>query len=739
MPPSRRWAFRLIALLLVPLLALGSVEVVLRAVGFGYPTSFFLEQKIAGQPFRIENDQFGLKFFPPQLARSPAPIKMAVPKKPGTFRIFIFGESAALGDPEPAFGFGRFLKVLLKEQFPEKRFEVICTAMTAINSHAIVPIARECAQYQGDLWIIYMGNNEFVGPFGPSTVFGPQVPPLSLIRLNLALKSTRIGQFIYKLASARPKQNNWGGMKMFLDNQVGPADPRKEKVYEYLRDNLEDILAAAQSSGARVLLTTVSANLKDCPPFASQHSKSLSTEAQKKWETIYESGVRAQDGQDFPQAISNYEAAAQMDSTFAELQFRWAQCLLSITNFAEARRHFELARDCDSLPFRADTRINETIQQVADKNSARGLRFIDAATVLASESPARITGKEFMHEHVHLNFEGNYRIALAIAPQVAALVQGATNRGEHVEWASFEKCAERLALTDWDRRRVYESLLRRLAEPPFVGQSGHAAQMESLRESVQSARSRLTAEALQKARSVYQAAVADEPGDLYLRADFAKLLEDTGNLSGAAHEWQTLRDEIPFAPAPHYFLGRVLGREGETDKALAELKSALAIRPDLAEAWAEQGRILTKAQRADEALASFDKASVLEPGNPRILMDRAEALAAKGRHAEALESLRRAAALQPGSWEVHYLLGVELALSSQVGPAADQFSQVVRLNPNYSLGHLNLGIALAKLERIDEAMAQFQETLRLDPNNDKAAQYFQALKTAGRGKQEPKR
>ena len=50
--------------------------------------------------------------------------------------------------------------------------------MTAINSHAVLPIARECARHEGDLWIVYMGNNEMIGPFGAISVFGSQAPPL---------------------------------------------------------------------------------------------------------------------------------------------------------------------------------------------------------------------------------------------------------------------------------------------------------------------------------------------------------------------------------------------------------------------------------------------------------------------------------------------------------------------------------------------------------------------------------
>jgi hypothetical protein len=125
---------------------------------------------------------------------------MMEPVKPaGTCRIFIFGESAAQGDPEPAFGAGRYLEVLLRERYPGVNFEVVNVAITAINSHVIVPIARECARYQGDLWIIYMGNNEMIGPFGAATVFGAKAPPWPVVRLGLALQTTRVGQLLMDL------------------------------------------------------------------------------------------------------------------------------------------------------------------------------------------------------------------------------------------------------------------------------------------------------------------------------------------------------------------------------------------------------------------------------------------------------------------------------------------------------------------------------------------------------------
>lgn len=726
--PARRWMFRAGAAIVLPLLALGLLEAGLRLGGFGYPTSFFLARQINGRAVFVENDKFGLRFFPPELARSPSPLVMPAVKSKDTCRIFVLGESAALGDPEPAFGFGRYLQVLLEERFPGRRFEVVCAAMTAINSHAILPIARECARHQGDVWVVYMGNNEFVGPFGPSTIFGSQLPPLSLIRLDLALKETRLGQLLARLSSRSLKGKTWGGMKMFLDHQVGPEDPRKARVYDYFRANLEDILAAGRRAGVQVVLSTVVANLKDCPPFGSSHRPALSPTQLEQWQKYYQAATDDQKAGQFGAASSNYQAAAQLDPSFAELQFRWARCFLAVTNPAEAARHFALARDCDSLPFRADTRLNEVISSAAARHLNQGVTLVDAAAVLAKQSPQGIPGGESLFEHVHLNWAGNYHLALAVAQSVEKLVPVESDHPVSAGWASADECARRLALTVWDRRRVYESLLRRLEEPPFVGQIDHAQQIDAVQQTVRTLRLQETRDRLQDARALYREATRTAPEDFYLRADFAKLEEDTGNLAEAVRQWNTVRDLLPFAPGPHFYLGRVLGREGKTDAALQELSLALKKRPDLPEALEEKGRLLAEARRPQEALPLLDKAAELEPGNARVCVDRANALAQTGRREEALDQLRRAVALQPGYAEARYLLGVELAFQGDIRSAAEQFLETVRLSPNYAPGHLNLGIALAKLNRLEQAEDQFEQTLRLDPQNQKAAQYLAALK-----------
>ena len=63
----------------------------------------------------------------------------------------VFGDPPATLYDEPAFGCGRVLEALLQARDPGQRFEVVNVAVTAINSHVIRSIARDCAARQGDV------------------------------------------------------------------------------------------------------------------------------------------------------------------------------------------------------------------------------------------------------------------------------------------------------------------------------------------------------------------------------------------------------------------------------------------------------------------------------------------------------------------------------------------------------------------------------------------------------------
>lgn len=790
----RRWLFRLAAAILVPSLLLLIAEASLRLAGVGYSTSFFLPMKIRGADTWVENDRFGWRFFGPEMARAPFPFSIPKTKAPNTIRIFVFGESAAYGDPQPEFGLSRMLQALLEGRYPSRHFEVVNTAMTAINSHVILPIARDCASRNGDFWVIYAGNNEVVGPFGAGTVFGAQAPNLSLVRAEVALKATRLGQAFGSLLrhfQKRPlNQSEWGGMAMFLQGHVRAEDPKMATVYNSFERNLSDIVEIGRRSGARVVVSTICRNLKDCGPFASDHRPGLTGEQLAHWNELFQNGVRAQEQGRLPEALDCFGAAQTYDDTFAECSFRSGQCALALGNEAQAARQFSAACDQDVLRFRADGRINEIIRRVASRGNRAGVRLVDSEAVLTRQSPHGAIGQEFLYEHVHLTFDGNYQVARAIAE-----VLGQELGDSAKPWPAEDDCALRLGWNDYFRRAADKEILSRLNDSPFKEQADHRQQYLRLLNEVQQLQPATALPALEQDKARLEAAVKAAPEDWILRENYAQLQSQTGEATGAADSLRRVSELLPFNPEVWQTLGQALEAARRDDDAIGAFEEANRLRPDsmaslnsLAELYARQnrldeaeqtfrailrrkpywgpahvglGKLLERngqAQAAQEefkeafknrirspesycalaqlafshgwyetAVTNFTDALRLDPSDAQSHVNLGLALAKLGKHAEAKAHYVEAVRLQPSFAEAHFCLGLEQGKEGDAANASAEFMQAVRLKPDLLEARLNLGIALANQHLNQEALEQFDEVLRRDPANHIAATYSKLL------------
>ena len=687
--------------LLLPVLLLGAVEVGLRLADYGFDPHFFKPFTINGTDYFVQNDDFSRLFFPAETARTSGPIRLPARKPPGTFRIFILGESAAMGDPEPAYGAGRYLEMLLRAKYPSTKFEVVNVAFTAINSHVILPIARECAQQDGDLWIVYMGNNEMVGPFGAATVFGRQAPPLPYVRLVTALRRTRTGQLIENWAH-RMRQDApaaaWGGMQMFLQNEIPPDSPLKETVYRNFAKNLDEIVRAGTDSGARVLLNTVAVNLRECPPFA----------------TVGETNV--------PATEALLASAAQRDPQSAALQYAWGQSLLAQGNLPAAQAHLQAAADADALPFRADSRINALIRAEREKLPAGKLILLDAAAVLATNQPGGLCGLETFYEHVHFDFPGSYRLARAWADQVAALLPANADA-----WATPAACDDRLGLSDWNREVILQHMAGRMQVPPFSTQASNAPRMANLLGRASALHQRLNPAAAAATQANFEKQLAAAPDDWLLHENFALFLQVTGHPESAIAEWRKVHDLIPQDYLAYFQIGRLLGARSPGSEAEDALRQALRLRPGLTEGWLELGNVLAARDEVGAALTAYDTARQQHPQDGQILVRRGKLLAKASRHAEAVADFRAASQLNPADWEAHFELGGELDAAGQFAAAITEFGAAARLHPEYSRTHFNYGVVLAKQHQFTAAEVEFTETLRLEPDNATAQKYLAAV------------
>ena len=615
---KRRW-IRLGLAVVAPLLFFLGLELALRLAGYGYPTHFFIRHELVDSSRLVENQRFGWRFFPRPLVRYPWPVTVTPQKPAGVYRIFVFGESAALGDPIPQFGFSRILQVLLREVHPEVNFEVINVSCVAINSHVILPIARDCAALQGDMWLIYMGNNEPTGPFGADPVYTRQTPPRPLIRASLALKTTGTGQLLDQLLSGMRGQTGapqfWGGMEMHSKYQVLEEDVRMRSVYDNFEKNLQDIVRAGTASGAKVIVSTMVCNLRDCAPFGSLHRSNLTAPEQAEWEKAYQRGSTAQSAGRFAEATNSYAQAMRVDDTFADLQFRLGHCYLELGLPVQARKSFERARDLDTLRFRADGRINEIIRRQGGVQAPAWVHLLDAEAAFAQKTKDGIPGKEWLYEHAHFKFEGNYQLARLFAEELENSLP-ATFPGRHqtpVQWLTLEKCAERLAFTVYSQNKAAQRIRLRKERPPFTGQFDHESDMRELTEYLAQLRPSTKVSGLERDSELCRKAVAAAANDWMLHDLLAYLRGSVGDTQEASKEWQRVTQLMPhYAPA-YCELGKLQQQGGHLDEARALYKTAVQANSEYADAHFQLGLVLLEQGQKTEAARHFRDALRIEP------------------------------------------------------------------------------------------------------------------------------
>jgi tetratricopeptide (TPR) repeat protein len=764
----RLWRWRLLALVGVPLVVLVMFEMTLRLAGFGYPTAFLLSSSHHDRKTFVQNNQFGWRFFGKRRSRTPDAISMLQDKPANTIRIFVFGESAAFGDPQPAFGLPRVLQTTLSLRHPGMKFEMVNAAMTAINSHVILPIARDCARARGDIWVVYMGNNEVVGPFGAGTVFGSQSLPRPLIRASLALKTTRIGQFFdaarERWQKAPADQNEWGGMLMFLNQQVPVDDPRMANVYRNFERNLSDIIRAGRDSGAEVVVSTVAVNLKDCAPFASRHRAGLSEADKRKWDDLTRLGMQAQTAGKVSEAVAQFQAAAQVDDASAELQFRLGRSLLEVGDIAGAQKAFSAARDLDTLRFRCDSRLNELARQAAAGRQTEGIRLADAERSFAAASTDGLPGHDLFYEHVHLTFEGNCLLARILAEQIEQLLPQSASSG-HPAWPTMADCARRLGRTERDLPPALSDILGRLTEAPFTSQINHDEQMEYL---FQESRKAAANASLPSALNAAQAAVDAAPEDAQLCAQVAALERAADHpaeaekaarravdlLPSSAEDWSQLGftfvqqkkydeavgayqrafDLNPQDVFPLQNLALSLAKLGRNQESMREYKRALAITPRFGLAWLGLGQLLESMGRKAEAEDCYQKALQNRIHRApelatlaRFCMSHGWFQAASTNYGDAikLDPSDRALAVEAG--QADFLFGMQLGKAGQAAAAAREFQTAVRLMPEMVEARLNLGIALFREGQWNESLHEFEQVAARNPANALARHYLDIL------------
>jgi tetratricopeptide (TPR) repeat protein len=265
------------------------------------------------------------------------------------------------------------------------------------------------------------------------------------------------------------------------------------------------------------------------------------------------------------------------------------------------------------------------------------------------------------------------------------------------------------------------------------------------------------------AQPAFERAVALDPAFAQAHVNLASALLQAGDSGHAAPHLEraiSLLGNKPDAAYPYYLRAKISAERRDTAKAVSDLERAVALRPDLAEAWSDLGEARKALLEEDGALQAFHRAVELNPDDAVALTRLGLSLLKQGKHHEAVAPLQHAAGIDSNNQSTLNALQLALRKDGQTDQAdavkrrladllrdrdhADQnlvtalelnnrgsisekngdirsamerYRAALDIAPDHVGIRTNLAVALLKLGRWDEGISQMREALRRDPGN----------------------
>ena len=231
------------------------------------------------------------------------------------------------------------------------------------------------------------------------------------------------------------------------------------------------------------------------------------------------------------------------------------------------------------------------------------------------------------------------------------------------------------------------------------------------------------------ARAEFEKAVRLDPGFGQAQADLGAALFQAGEFRPAGeHLDRAIRIMGNSADSayPRYLRAKVYTEENDPSKAAAELKEAVSLRPDFAEAWSDLGQSRKALSDDEGAFAAFERAVALAPDDAVAQTRLGSEYRNRGKAHEAVQHFQQAVKLDPENQTALY--GLQLALREdgqieQAREARQKLAELLRRRDKASENALkavqlnNEGTALEKAGNLRGALEKYRAALDLNPEH----------------------
>ena len=568
-PPaaSGRRAIFWIILLALPFVLLGAAELGLRLAGVGQDREPLFLSSPSQPDYLQANPRVVTRFFPDASQAPAVSIETAYFRKqqqPGTFRVFVQGESSAAGFP---YGLGAALAGVLDQRlertYPEREIEVISTAMAAVNSYALVDFADEIIAEQPDAVLVYVGHNEFLGILGVGSSMRLAATP-GLTRTFLAARDLRLFQLMSRAYSrwqpgagpAAPSAGDSLMARVAGERSIPLNSETYRRGVQQFESNLARLLAKYRAAGVPVFIGTLVSNERDQAPLAILAG--AENDAAGAAKTAYH-------------AAQDAEAAGQ---------------------HAAAREGYAWARDLDPLRFRAPAAFNEVVRRVANAQSAT---VVDVQAAFAGASEHGLIGERLLLEHVHPNLDGYFLLADAFHDALLA----STLLPPPDAPLSVEDARAGMPVSDIDRYLGDYKVLRIKAGWPFSASYQPPALPPA------------ASEGARLAQELYHERLSWPEAQEALRRHY----QAAGDSRGYAHVTAILADAFPFAGPLQFEAASALIELGRPREAVRYSRRAVGLEPRNVNHWLVHAHGLLLTGREAEGREALAQVLALEPAN----------------------------------------------------------------------------------------------------------------------------
>jgi tetratricopeptide (TPR) repeat protein len=333
------------------------------------------------------------------------------PKPNGVFRIFIVGESAAKGYPQPRnLASSAFLKKMLTDAWSDRNVEVINLGTTAVASFPVLGMMTEAMKFEPDLIIIHTGHNEFFGAYGVNSISRGGTS-IALLKLTRFVRSLALVQFLSRHLNSEESLKGKTLMEiMAAQNYTAPDDPIRRAAANNLGANISEMLSRCKARGVPAIVCTMPSNELELFPVGEDHTDGLSSDNQNHFTTLLDEGTSLL-STDSQAAAAKLAQAISIYPAHARAHFLHGKALYSLVQTNEASAEFVAARDLDSMPWRTTSLQQEAIRTAATKY---GATVCDMEGIFRSNSPGGCIGWELMDDHVHPTLRGQALMAEAV-------------------------------------------------------------------------------------------------------------------------------------------------------------------------------------------------------------------------------------------------------------------------------------------------------------------------------------